>query len=220
MEFAEVVRRRRMIRSYDEARPVPEDALDAVLAAALRAPSAGYTQGVSLLVLRSATERETFWRVVAHADSTWLRGMRTAPVLVLVWTSEEAYLDRYAEPDKGWTDRDPARWSAPYWFVDAGMASMAALLSAVDHDLGACFFGIPTARIGAAREAFGVPPNQLSVGVISLGYPVLQMRPEPDEGGASTGAVLSSSNGSARITGSPTRRPRKAPPELIHRGVW
>jgi nitroreductase len=212
MEFADVVRRRRMIRSYDEARPVPEDALDAVLAAALRAPSAGYTQGVSLLVLSSATERERFWRVVAHADSTWLRGMRTAPVLVLVWTSEEAYLDRYAEPDKGWTDRDPARWSAPYWFVDAGMASMAALLSAVDHDLGACFFGIPTTRIGGVREAFGVPSNQLSVGVISLGHPAPEMRPEPVEGRASTG--------SARITGSPTRRSRKSPTELIHRGVW
>jgi nitroreductase len=212
MEFAEVVRRRRMIRSYDEARPVPDDALDAVLAAALRAPSAGYTQGVSLILLSSATERETFWRVVARADSPWLRGMRTAPVLVAVWTSEEAYLDRYAEPDKGWTDRDPARWSAPYWFVDAGMASMAALLSAVDHDLSACFFGIPTARIGAVREAFGVPPSQLSVGVISLGYPALELRPEPVEGRASTG--------SACVMGSPTRRPRKSPTELIHRGVW
>jgi nitroreductase len=197
MEFADVLRRRRMIRSYDETRPVPADALDAVLAAALRAPSAGFTQGVSLLVLSSATERETFWRVVGHADSTWLRGMRTAPVLVLVWTSEEVYLDRYAEPDKGWTDKDPARWSAPYWFVDAGMASMAALHSAVDHGLGACFFGIPAARIAAVREAFGVPPNQLSVGVISLGYPV----PAP-------------------AIGSPTRRPRKSLTKLIHRGVW
>ena len=197
MDFAEVLRRRRMIRAYDEARPVPTDALDAVLAAALRAPSAGFTQGVSLLELCSATERETFWRAVAHSDSTWLRGMRTAPVLILVWTSEEAYLDRYAEPDKGWTDRDLARWSAPYWFVDAGMASMAALLSAVDHDLGACFFGIPAARIAAVREAFGVPPNQLSVGVISLGYPV----PAP-------------------AIGSPTRRPRRARSELIHRGTW
>jgi nitroreductase len=197
MDFADVLRRRRMIRSYEEARPVPAEALDAVLVAALRAPSAGFTQGVSLVVLSSVTERETFWRVVAHADSTWLRGMRTTPVLVLVWTSEEAYFDRYAEPDKGWTDRDPARWSAPYWFVDAGMASMAALLSAVDHGLGACFFGIPADRIAAVREAFGVPPNQLSVGVISLGYPA----PAP-------------------AIGSPTRRQRKAPSELIHRGTW
>jgi nitroreductase len=197
MDFAEVLRRRRMIRAYDEARPVPSDALDAILEAALRAPSAGFTQGVSLLALSSATERETFWRVVAHTDSTWLRGMRTAPALILVWTNEEAYLDRYAEPDKGWADRDPARWSAPYWFVDAGMASMAALLSAVDNDLGACFFGIPTARIAAVREAFVVPPNQLSGGVISLGYPVR-----------------------VPAIGSPTRRSRRAPSELIHHGTW
>jgi nitroreductase len=171
MQFAEVLRRRRMIRSYDASRSVPAAALDAILEAARRAPSAGFTQGVSLLVLGTATERETFWRITADADSSWLRNMRTAPVLITVWTSEEAYLDRYAEADKGWTDRNPARWSAPYWFVDAGMAALAALLSAVDHDLGACFFGIPADRIAAVREAFAVPTSQLSVGVISLGYP-------------------------------------------------
>jgi nitroreductase len=197
MDFADVLRRRRMIRSYDTARRVPPAAIDAVLAAALRAPSAGFTQGVSLLVLGSDAARETFWRLTSDTDTTWLRGMRTAPVLVLVWTSEETYLDRYAEPDKGWTDRDSARWSAPYWFVDAGMASMAALLSAVDQHLGACFFGIPADRIAVVREAFGVPTSQLSVGVISLGYPA-----------------------SAPPMGSPTRRPRKAPTDLIHRGVW
>jgi nitroreductase len=197
MEFAEVLRRRRMIRSYDVARSVPADALGAILGAVLRAPSAGFTQGVSLLVLSSASERETFWQVADQADSGWLRGMRTAPVLVAVWTSEEAYLDRYAQPDKGWTDRDPGRWSAPYWFVDAGMASMAALLSAVDHNLGACFFGIPADRIAAVREAFGVPANQLSIGVISVGY-----------------------SAPAPAIGSPTRRPRKAASEVIHRGTW
>jgi nitroreductase len=197
MQFAEVLRRRRMIRSYDATQPVPADALEAILQAARRAPSAGFTEGVSLLVLSIATERETFWSITTDDDSRWLRGMRTAPVLITVWTSEEAYLDRYAEADKGWTDRDPARWSAPYWFVDAGMACMAALLSAVDHDLGACFFGIPADRIPAVREAFGVPSSQLSVGVISLGYPA----PAP-------------------ATGSPTHRARKSQPEVIHRGAW
>jgi nitroreductase len=201
MEFGRVLHRRRMIRSYDASRAVPLPALDAVLGAALRAPSAGFTQGISLLVLSSATERETFWGATVEADSAWLRGMRTAPILVLVWTSDEAYLDRYAEPDKGWTDRDPERWSAPYWFVDAGMASMAALLSAVDQDLGACFFGIPADRISAVRGAFGVPRSQLSVGVISLGYPARPTDPEP-------------------VIGSPARRPRKAPSEIVHRGIW
>ena len=97
--------------------------------------------------------------------------MRTAPVLVLVWTAPGAYLDRYAEPDKGWTDRDPARWTAPYWHVDAGMAVLAMLYAAVDEGLGACFFGVPPDRIGAVATTYGVPDDQELVGVVSLGAP-------------------------------------------------
>jgi nitroreductase len=196
MELSEALRRRRMVRSYDP-RPVPAEALDAVVAAALRAPSAGFTQGVSLLVLTAASDRDTFWTITASGDSRWLRGMRTAPALLLVWTSREAYLDRYAEPDKGWTDRDPDRWSAPYWFVDAGMASLAALLTGVDRGLGGSFFGVPPDRIEAVREAFGVPVDQLSVGVVGLGFPAAGSSP-----------------------GSPGRRPRRAAEELIHRDRW
>ena len=167
----------------------PPELLDAVCAAALRAPSAGFTQGVSLLVLDRApsSARPTGGRPPSR-ESRWLRrACARAPVLILVWTSRQAYLDRYAEPDKGWTDRDPERWSAPYWYVDGGMAALAMLLTAVDEGLGACFFGIPPRADRRVRAAFGVPADQLSVGVISLGYP----RPAP-------------------AAGSPTRRPRTA----------
>ena len=198
MELREVLARRAMLRRYDPDRPVPAPDLKRVLAAALRAPSAGFTQATSLLVLDDPAQRKHFFDLTGGKPGRWLDGMRTAPVLVLVFTDREAYLDRYAQPDKGWTDRDPERWSAPYWFVDAGMASMVALLVAVDLGLGACFFGIPADRIDRVREAFGVPPRQLSVGVLSLGYPA----PGP------------------QATGSPARRSRRDPAELIHRGRW
>lgn len=187
-----------MVRAYDPGRAVPEAALTAVLEAALRAPSAGFTQGVSLLVVSEPDQRAAFWQLAGPgADSAWLRGIRAAPVLIMMWTSERAYLDRYAEPDKGWSDRDPDRWSAPYWFVDAGMAAMAALLAAVDAGLGACFFGVPPDRQEQVRAGFGVPIEQLSVGVISLGYPA---GPQPP--------------------GSPARRRRLSPGERIHWGTW
>ena len=197
MELSEALWRRRMIRAYDPDRPVPAAQLDAVCAAALRAPSAGFTQGVSLVVLDRAEDCARFWDLTAAGRSTWARGMRTAPVLIMIWTSEQAYLDRYAEPDKGWIDRDPSRWAAPYWYVDGGMAAMAVLLAVVDAGLGACFFGIPAEHVDAVRSAYAVPDDQLSVGVISLGYPV----PAP-------------------ALGSPTRRPRTPPEGLIHRGSW
>lgn len=193
-----MLRRRRMVRAYDISRPVPDPTLSAVLAAAVRAPSAGFTQGVSFLVLSDPERRTTYWRTTAQRETRWLRGLRTAPVLILVWTSQAAYLDRYAEPDKGWTNRDGAHWPAPFWFVDGGMAAMAALLQAVDADLGACFFGLPSDRVEAVKDAFGVPDDQLSVGVISLGYP------DPAE----------------QRAGSATRRVRRPVEELVHREHW
>jgi nitroreductase len=196
MEWADILVRRRMVRRYT-GQPVPASDVDAVLAAALRAPSAGFTQAVSYLVLTGA-EVDAYWSLTADPGGEpdrWLSGLRTAPVLICVWTDEAAYLDRYAQPDKGWTDRDPSRWSAPYWWVDAGMGVMAALHAAVDAGLGACFFGVPPLRIGAVREAFGVPADQASVGVISLGHPA--------EGGRSK-----------------PRRGRRSAQDLVHRGHW
>ena len=181
MELVDVLRRRRMVRRFDPDRPVPDDVVTALLAAALRAPTAGDTQAVSFLVLSDPADLEAYWQATARPGppDRWLQGMRTAPLLVLVWTSREAYLDRYAEPDKGWVDRDPDRWSAPYWFVDAGMASMAALLAVVDAELGGCFFGVPVGRVPEVRRRFDVPEDQLSVGVISVGYPEVAENPRP-----------------------------------------
>ena len=197
MELSEVLRRRRMVRAYDPDRPVPAEKLDAVCAAALRAPSAGFTQGVSLVVLDRERDVARFWALRQRAAAPGCAGMRTAPVLIMVWTSEQAYLDRYAEPDKGWTDRDPGRWSAPYWYVDGGMAAMAALLAAVDAGLGACFFGIPAERIGAVRSAYA-----------RSGRPAQRRRDQPGLSGAGTGPRL-------------TRPATATPPErLIHHGSW
>lgn len=190
-----MLRRRRMVRTY-ASDPVPAETVEMLLAAGQRTPSAGFTQGVSFLALITAEDREHFWALTRNRETAWLVGLRTAPLLITVWTSQQAYLNRYAEPDKGWTDRDPARWSAPYWFVDAGMAAMAILLAAVDVSLGACFFGIPPDRVGPVRDAYGVPADQLSVGVVSVGVP----------------ASGPSASGSARS------RPRRT--DAIHRSRW
>ncbi len=85
-------------------------------------------------------------------------------------SDKDTYLDRYAEPDKGWTDRDEARWPVPYWDVDTGMAAMLMLLTAVDAGLASCFFGVPPDRHDDFRAAFDVPANRTPVGVVSVGY--------------------------------------------------
>jgi nitroreductase len=173
MEYGEVVRRRRMVRNYDPDRPVPPDVVSRLLGYAVHAPSAGFSQGWEFLVLSSPSDRALFWSTTSPASgdsSAWLEGMRRAPLIVVPHSHRDAYLDRYAEPDKGWSDRDEARWPVPYWHIDTGMASLLILLGAVDEGLGACFFGIPPSQTPTYRAAFGVPDGYVPIGAITIGY--------------------------------------------------
>ncbi|GII24978.1 nitroreductase family protein [Planosporangium mesophilum] len=199
MEYGEVVRRRRMVRNYDPDRPVPAEVVRRLLGYAVHAPSAGFSQGWGFLVLDAPGDREAFWAATTPdgmGESNWSRGMRRAPLIVVPHSNREVYLDRYAEPDKGWSDRRESRWPVPYWHIDAGFASLLMLLGAVDEGLGACFFGIPPERIPAYREAFDVPEDFTPIGAMTIGY-----RAED------------------RLSPS-LRRGRRETPEVTHRGRW
>ncbi|MDQ2795722.1 MAG: nitroreductase family protein [Actinomycetota bacterium] len=182
MELSEVLRTRRMTRSYDSHRPVPATVVKMLLNRAIRAPSAGHTQGRRFLVLDDITSRARFWSATSSgvADS-WRRRIEQAPVLVVCFCDQQAYLDRYAAKDKvasSLATRPGNDWAVPYWHVDTGMAAMILLLAAHDAGLGACFFGVPSERWPALFDAFDVPVGLVPVGVISLGYPTAD-RPDP-----------------------------------------
>jgi nitroreductase len=177
MDFADVVRSRRMVRAYQPDRPVPEVVLDRLLQTAVRAPSAGFSQGWDFVVCRRPADVAAFWEATTDPDAepdAWLRGLRTAPMLVVCLSDPERYLRRYAEPDKGWDEdereRRLAHWPVPYWDVDTGMAALLMLLTAVDEGLGACFFGVPPERHAALLEALQAPPDRRVVGVVGLGH--------------------------------------------------
>jgi nitroreductase len=159
MEFADVVRRRRMVRNYS-AEPVNPGVVDRILNHALHAPSAGFSQGWAFLRLDTPEQVGSFWESTTppgEGVDSWSAGLRRAPVIIVPMSCKRAYLDRYAAPDKGWTDRDESRWPVPYWDIDTGMASMLMLLSVVDEGLGACFFGIPPERIDMAAVERAAP---------------------------------------------------------------
>jgi nitroreductase len=161
-----------MVRSYDASRPVPPDVIDRIVHNALRAPSAGFSQGWAFLVLDDPADIARFRDAVRVEEEpgAWFAATVQAPLLIVPHSNKDAYLDRYARPDKGFTDRSDAWWPSPYWDIDVGMASLLMLLTAVDAGLGACFFGMALERIPAYREAFGVPPQFHPIGAISVGY--------------------------------------------------
>ncbi|MBM6402486.1 nitroreductase family protein [Phycicoccus sp. MQZ13P-5] len=161
-----------MVRRFDPTRPVPPGVVDSLLALAVRAPSAGFSQGWDFVVLAEPADRDAFWAAATEPDrrDAWLTGVSAAPVLVVCLSDPDAYLDRYAEPDKGWTDRSLDRWPVPYWDTDVAMAAMILLLGAEDAGLGGLFFGVPAGRHDAVRQALGVPEGRRVVGVVALGH--------------------------------------------------
>jgi nitroreductase len=175
MEFNEVIKRRRMIRAFTD-EPLPAGTADRLLKAATRAPSAGFSQGFSFLVLEGAEQSAPFWRLVfAQAEQEGdermrrlVQGMTPAPLVIVPLASKDVYLDRYAQQDKGWTDRDEGRWPVPYWYIDTGFAALLVLLAVVDEGLGAVFFGPP--EFADFRAEFGVPPEWTPIGAIAVGH--------------------------------------------------
>jgi nitroreductase len=199
MELDAVIRRRRMVRNYQPDRPVPADVLERLLEYATHAPSAGFSQGWGFLVLTEPADRAAFWAATTASDNvpdSWLTGLMRAPLILVPHCNREAYLDRYAAADKGWTDRDEGRWPVPFWYIDAGFASLLMLLGVVDAGLGACFFGIPPEVLTTYRKAFSVPEEYTPIGAITVGYPA------PDRRSPSL------------------RRGRRGVAEVVHRGHW
>ena len=166
MELQDAIRKRRMVRTFDTSRPVPEESLERILRNGTRAPSAGFSQGQAWLVLRDA-DLEKFWQFGSDAVGDTVR---TAPLVIVPFSCKRVYLDRYAQPDKGWTDRDESRWPVPFWHIDTGMAAMLQLLTAVDEGLGALYFGIVPEQVQPFRDAFGVPDDYEPIGAIAIGY--------------------------------------------------
>jgi nitroreductase len=196
VEFQDVVRKRKMVRSFED-RPIDPAVVKRLLANAQRAPSAGFSQGWAFLVLEGDGAKrywDALWPEPRRSEFGW-PDLFKAPLLVVCLSNKSAYLDRYALPDKGWTDKDEKRWPVPYWDIDTGMAAMNILLTAVDAGLGAVFFGVSDQA--KLKDAFGIPAEYTAIGTIALGHAKAKDRPSPS-----------------------LKLGHRAPSAVIHRGKW
>lgn len=179
MELGEALRRRRMVRNYRD-EPVARASVERIVARARTAPSAGFSQGVRMVVV---TEAETRARIAELADEPFYveRGyepwISRAPVHVVVALREDDYHDRYREPEK-LEDGEEIDWPVPWWWIDVGQAMLVLLLAAVDEGLGAGLFTLyPPENNDRLRLLLGMPDDVQIVGVVTVGHPA----PEPME---------------------------------------
>jgi nitroreductase len=175
-EFYDAVRRRRMVRNYT-AEPVDHDALHRIVEAGRRAPSAGNTQGQSFVVVTSEAGRRAIAELAGEPDymaagfDPWIS---RAPAHVVICVSEDAYHNRYREPDKVGPDGREKEWPVPFWWVDAGASMMAILLATVAEGLAAGFLGL--ASLPGISEALDIPETVAPIGVVTIGHPAPDRR--------------------------------------------
>jgi nitroreductase len=199
LELTEAVTRRRMTRNFS-GRPLDPGVVDGLLDAALRAPSAGNTQGREFVVLEGVVQTSRYWQ--ATTDEAWratsrrFEGLSRAPVAVLVFADPEAYVARYREPDKARPDGAEVEWVVPFWLVDSSFATMNLLLAATDRGLGAAFLGNFRGE-DRLRTALGVPDRFRWLGTVLLGEAA---GPDPPSSSAA--------------------RRRRTLEESVHRGHW
>ncbi len=200
MELRDAIRRRAMVRSFS-ADPIDPALVDRLLWRRPALPYGGQHGGTAWVVLQGPDQTAVYFD--ATTDETggryhdWTDGLARAPVVLLAYTSPDAYVSRYAEADKagGGLGEGADRWPVPYWFGDAAFGVMAVLLGAVDVGLGACILG---AFRGEAELAvrFDVPP-----------------------GGACSAPSCSAIRDGA-TTGPPRSTARSPGADRVHRGRW
>jgi nitroreductase len=196
MEFRETVLKRRMVRNFSD-RPVDAAIIDRILELTRHAPSAGFTQGQSFVLVTRPELRRAIAATCEeeeYVQSGFAPFISKAPVLLIPCTSEAAYHSRYQEADKVNEDGTEIVWPVPYWFMDIGCAVMIALLAAIDEGLVTAFAG--SKDLDQLRSLLDMPAEVTPVGVIAAGYRAADI-PSPS-----------------------LKRGRKSDEEYIHRERW
>lgn len=148
MDFLELVRKRRSVRSYQE-RPVPEDALLRILESARLAPSASNRQPWKFVVVRNPELRKALG--VAANNQVFVG---EAPVIIAaVALMPEGLMS----------------CGVPRYAVDLAIAVTHMTLAAAEEGLGTCWIGAFSQD--KVREILGIPEKYKVVALLPLGYP-------------------------------------------------
>lgn len=165
------------MRSY-EPRPVEGPVKEALLAAALRAPTAGNMMLYTILDITDPGLKE---RLSHTCDEQPF--IATAPIVLVFLADYQRWMDYYAysgalEPG-GPRPREADLLLA---FSDALIAAQTTVLAAESLGLGSCYIGDVMENWEVHRDLLSLPPYTFPAAMLTLGYPTAQQRARPAPG--------------------------------------
>ncbi|HEX5448696.1 MAG TPA: nitroreductase family protein [Gaiellaceae bacterium] len=172
MEFRDVLRRRRMHRAFLPD-PLPREQIERIANVIRHAPSGGFSQGGSIVVITDEAKRQEIAKAFGddHYSTNGRNFIVDAPVHMVISANESLYHARYNEADKlKATGGVEVTWPVPYWFVDAGALMMLVLEAAIDEGLASAFIGHPDQK-RIFEEILGLPEEAVPIGLALIGRP-------------------------------------------------
>jgi nitroreductase len=172
VEFRDILKRRRMHRAFLPD-PIPQEQIERIANVIKRAPSGGFSQGGSIVVVTDDDKRAAIARAFGdeHYTANGRNFIADAPVHMVISANESLYHARYNEADKlQATGGVEVTWPVPYWFVDAGALMMLVLAAAIDEGLASAFIGHPDQK-RIFDELLGLPEEVVPIGLALIGKP-------------------------------------------------
>jgi nitroreductase len=181
MEFRDILAKRRMHRAFVP-EPIPQEQVERVVGVIRRAPSGGFSQGGSIVVVTDGDKRRAIADAFEAGNDSYRNAgesyIADAPVHLVISANESLYHDRYNESDKlSATGGVEVTWPVPYWFVDAGALMMLVLAAAIDEGLASAFIGHPDQK-RIFDELLGLPEDVVPIGLALIGKPATDPRAE------------------------------------------
>jgi nitroreductase len=171
-ETLRLIHNRRSVRAYEN-RPVPDEVVDQLLAATLRAPTAGNMMLYSIIEIADQALKDTL--AVSCDNQPFIA---RAPLVLLFAADYQRWWDYFEASDiAGLCARSDVPWRTPgegdlmLAWCDALIAAQTAVIAAESLGLGSCYIGDILERFEYHRELMGLPPYVVPVTLLCLGYP-------------------------------------------------
>jgi FMN reductase (NADPH) len=168
----EVIENRRSTRVYDPT-PLSQDEKDAILHAAMRAPTAG---AMMLYTIIEVTEQATKDRLAVTCDHQPF--IATAPFLLLFLADYQRWMDLYtaAGCDQRATElnipvRPPAEGDLVLALMDALIAAQTAVIAAESLGIGSCYIGDIIENWEIHQALFDLPQYTFPAALLCFGRP-------------------------------------------------
>ncbi len=149
MDTIEAINSRKSIRRYLDT-PVEKETIQALLEAAIRAPSAANRQ---------------CWRFVAITDKEIIAGLAKNNMAFNGWLKDAPAVIVVCADPKESTDLN----DLPYYMWDSALAMHNLVLAATNMGLGTCY--LAAYKEDKVKELLGIPENIRVVCMTPLGYP-------------------------------------------------